>query len=523
MKKLTSFFLMMVVIITLGSMNTAKAATGPSTSAPTPPTRSSAKVISIFSDAYTNVSGTDFNPWWGQSTVVTTVQIGADNILKYATLNYQGTQLNGSVNASSMNKLHIDVWSADATTFQITPISPGPKEFLYTCTPLNLNTWNSYDIDLTSFTGVDMSGVFQFKVVGNGTVFLDNLYFYDSTSAVDSQAPTGFTATMGTVTSDAVELLLTATDNSGAVNFEVTYGNTTLTVGGVSGVQKSYTISGLSPSTAYSFSVVAKDPTGNTASNSPVVVQATTAAAIPASPVSTALASNVLSVYSDLYTASATNQQYQVWWNAGWSDATLAGGGAAKKIVSTGGGGGCGIQFDNLDVSAMLYFHIDVYPTTSVISALKYNVVPVGGGGAGWTSFASLTANQWNSLDIPITALGLPGTSVFQVGIGSFGGDGTWYIDNVFFSKTISTGLNKIESNVDVHCFPNPVANTLNVSAQSEISEITVRNLLGQCVKSVVVNASSKSIDLSDIAGGNYYVSVKLANGQLATQKFAKQ
>ncbi|AWH85659.1 hypothetical protein HYN59_11315 [Flavobacterium album] len=92
----------------------------------------------------------------------------------------------------------------------------------------------------------------------------------------DTQAPTGFTATLGTVTMNTVQLLLNATDNSGAVTYTITYGSTTTTVTGNSGVQQAKVISGLSPSTAYSFSITAKDASGNTAANSPIVVNATT-------------------------------------------------------------------------------------------------------------------------------------------------------------------------------------------------------------------------------------------------------
>jgi hypothetical protein len=85
MKKITQILSMATALLFAGSM---VVSAQPTTSAPTPPTRSTAKVISIFSDAYTNVSGTDFSPWWGQSTVVSTIQVGTDNVLKYATLNY---------------------------------------------------------------------------------------------------------------------------------------------------------------------------------------------------------------------------------------------------------------------------------------------------------------------------------------------------------------------------------------------------------------------------------------------------
>jgi hypothetical protein len=63
----------------------------PATAAPTPPARNTTDYISIFSDAYTNLAGTDFFPNWGQSTVVTDVTIVGNNTKKYANLNYEGT------------------------------------------------------------------------------------------------------------------------------------------------------------------------------------------------------------------------------------------------------------------------------------------------------------------------------------------------------------------------------------------------------------------------------------------------
>lgn len=95
-------------------------------------------------------------------------------------------------------------------------------------------------------------------------------------TTVDEELPTAFTAVAGTIGFNSVELLLNATDNSGSVVFEITYGTTTLTTTATSGVQKSYVVSGLAATTEYSFSVVAKDAAGNVAANSPIVVAATT-------------------------------------------------------------------------------------------------------------------------------------------------------------------------------------------------------------------------------------------------------
>ena len=93
---------------------------------------------------------------------------------------------------------------------------------------------------------------------------------------VDAQAPTNFTASVGAVTSSSVELSLNANDDSGTVVYEVTYGSITNQFTGLSGVQKSVVLSGLNPSTSYSFSVVARDVTGNTAVNNAIVLNATT-------------------------------------------------------------------------------------------------------------------------------------------------------------------------------------------------------------------------------------------------------
>lgn len=99
---------------------------------------------------------------------------------------------------------------------------------------------------------------------------------------------------------------------------------------------------------------------------------------------------------------------------------------------------------------------------------------------------------------------------------------GTTYIDNISFSdattavKSVSVEINAIT------CYPNPANNQINVSAKSEISQVIVRNLLGQSVKTVTVNALEKTIDLSTISSGNYFLTVKLADGQLSTQKIVK-
>ena len=149
----------------------------PITAAPTP-TNDSSDVISFYSDAYTDIAGTDFNPNWGQSTVVDqTVKIQGNNTIKYSNLNYQGIALAGSNDVSAMDYLHVDIWSKSSTALKLFAISSGPVEVSYTVA-VPTTGWLSLDIPLSAFGAVNMADLIQFKFDGNGKFWMDNLYLY---------------------------------------------------------------------------------------------------------------------------------------------------------------------------------------------------------------------------------------------------------------------------------------------------------------------------------------------------------
>lgn len=148
----------------------------PTTAAPAP-TAPAANVISIFSDAYTNVAGSDLNPNWGQATVTTQVPIAGNNTLRYGGLNYQGLQFGTPQNVASKTVLHLDYYTANSTNLNIYLISPGPVEVPYSLTVPTTGGWNSIDIPLTAFAPVNLSNVIQIKFDGNGDIYIDNIYF----------------------------------------------------------------------------------------------------------------------------------------------------------------------------------------------------------------------------------------------------------------------------------------------------------------------------------------------------------
>jgi len=156
----------------------------PLVSAATPPNRSESDVISIFSGSYIDVTGIDYNPNWGQQTIYTAFDLNGDAMLQYSNLNYQGIDFLANVqDASAMETLHIDVWTADATSIDIYPISSTSGEFFVT-KELIADQWNSFEIPVSDFTnqGLVISDLKQFKLVGSGSVFIDNLYFWKTPS-----------------------------------------------------------------------------------------------------------------------------------------------------------------------------------------------------------------------------------------------------------------------------------------------------------------------------------------------------
>ncbi|NRA47987.1 MAG: hypothetical protein HRU12_02545, partial [Phaeodactylibacter sp.] len=177
----------------------------PTVAAPTP-TQSAAEVISVFSDAYTDVDR-NLNPNWGQGTVVSEVSIEGNNTLLYSGLNFQGLELAAALDVTGMDFLHIDYWTGNSSALNAFLISTGPTETPYA---LDVPTtgWASVDIPLSSFDPVDLADVIQFKFDGNGDIYLDNIYFYSGGGApteptVAAPTPTQGAADVVSVFSDA--------------------------------------------------------------------------------------------------------------------------------------------------------------------------------------------------------------------------------------------------------------------------------------------------------------------------------
>ena len=157
----------------------------PATAAATP-TVPADRVLSIFSNAYTNEGGASY-PYWGQPAgyiAPAVVQIATNNTLKLDNLTYQGVQLASNIDVSAMTTLHVDIWTPNCTTFEFflidsAPTGVPPVEQAVSVSLLP-NQWNSIDIPMSSYNTLAKTAVQQFKFVGTpsgSVVYLDNIYF----------------------------------------------------------------------------------------------------------------------------------------------------------------------------------------------------------------------------------------------------------------------------------------------------------------------------------------------------------
>lgn len=162
------------------------------TSAPPAPTLPAANVISLLTKVYTNNPMDTWNAGWGVVGGFSEVVIAGQEMKKYAGLGYAGIEfVNHQVNATQMNYFHVDIWSPDMTAFHVKLVDFGPDgaygggddTAVELSIPVTaLKQWQSIDLPLSSFTGMNFRNQAQIVIVGepyaNGTVFLTNVYYH---------------------------------------------------------------------------------------------------------------------------------------------------------------------------------------------------------------------------------------------------------------------------------------------------------------------------------------------------------
>ncbi|MEZ4965530.1 MAG: T9SS type A sorting domain-containing protein [Saprospiraceae bacterium] len=482
-------------------------------------------MISIYGDAYTNISSVNYNPNWGQSgTVNTDYDPGTgDLVMAYTNFNYQGTGFEANPqNASAMEFVHIDIWTSTATVVNFSPIDNsgmGPSEVLVSV-PLVSGDWSSVDLPKSAFTGMSWNSVIQLKFDGQqgvtpSDIYLDNIYFWKNPVAqgmdatlcdlqVDGATVPGFVSSAnnyqyGVPGGGAIPQITLATTNDPAASVtSITQateipGDATVLVTAANGTTMlTYTVSFFY--------------------NSPA----------EGAPVPTNM--NVISLFSDAYTDVNVDT-----WNTSWSQATYKedtiAGNPTKKYTNVGFNG-IETQAEPINASGMTYLHMDIWtPNMTTFNMKLVSFLGDGFGGPNGDSEANLdftpTLGEWNQLHIPLadfTNAGL--TSLDDLNQYIFTstpfGSGILFLDNVYFTTEMAVDVDDIENAGDrVLIYPNPATAGASVFVSTEVRNVTVYNLSGQ----LIMTANTPNVQLQNLEAGIYIVKVLDAKGKLHTEK----
>ncbi len=389
---------------------------------PTVPTYPANQVKAIYSATYS--ADCNFGDW-GSGTAYTQDTYGK----KFTTTasGYFGL-VDFALNCASMESLHVDVWCEEDMTLRFVPIHGG-TEVGVTKSVVG-EQWNSIDIPLTEFAGVtNWTNVYQLKIdnVPSKTFWLNNIYFYTTVAPdEDTEAPTDFTAS-AVASYVSVDITAKATDNSGAVIFQVFNGELQIaTQNAASAKSTTFTVSGLDAGAAYTLTVKAVDELGNAAAN--VETLSFTTKALPAAATApTAKADDVQALYSDAYTPVVTRTMGQWSQTTQETEVTLAEGDKALLYTTCNY---LGWELGaTVDATAYPYLHIDIY----VEEAGSIQFTPIWKTGeavktydlaAGWNAFNIDLKTDFSAIDL---------ATIFQLKWASM--PTTCFIDNVYFYK----------------------------------------------------------------------------------------
>lgn len=164
------------------------------------PTRNQANVISIFSDAYSNVPVNYYNGYWQpwQTTVSNDFSVNGDNILNYTIFNFVGIEFsNPTVNATGMTHIHADFFFpgtiAPGRQLRVLVVDFGANGVFgggddtrhsttFTAPTLVSNSWVSIDIPFSAMPNLaSRQNLAQIIFEGgDGSIlYVDNIYFYN--------------------------------------------------------------------------------------------------------------------------------------------------------------------------------------------------------------------------------------------------------------------------------------------------------------------------------------------------------
>ncbi|MGK0426512.1 MAG: chitodextrinase, partial [Ulvibacter sp.] len=458
---------------------------------------------------------------------------GASNTVNVTTSASQDTQAPSnptSLVASNIAETTVDLsWNASSDNVGVTgyDVYQGAS---------NLGTVTGTS---SQITGLTASTAYTFSVrardaAGNVSGDSNTVSFTTSAPAGDTQAPSvPVSLAASNVTQTTVDLSWNAsTDNVGVTGYDVYQGASNL--GTVTGT--STQITGLTASTAYTFSVRASDAAGNVSG-----------------------ASNVVSV-TTAGSGGGPTVLHQGFFESGWDGWTDGGSDSSRYAGSRSSEGTYSIRLrDNTNSSTMTLGSFDVTSYNSIDVEFYFYAKSMENNedfwvqfynGSNWQTVATYARgtdfnnNTFYSATVNIDSgsYNFSSNAQFRFRNDASGNNDQVYIDAVtitgnsgaaFAPNSINTLSNGVQGIVgdddnagfdfddDFFLYPNPAQTVLNVKILDVSEKFTFRilNMLGQTVRNG--NLSSTSIDVRDLQSGVYFIEINDGE-ELSTQRFIK-
>jgi len=356
-------------------------------------------------------------------------------------------------------------------TFELLDKQPGLIAYLWKETPFAESAMTNVSGNIFTATlsgqtpGSTISYACKFAYTGGMSVTKYLTYVVGTncgSTTNDTQPPVNFTATLGAVSATSVELLLNATDNSGTVVYNVSYGTNSTGVSTASAVQKSLLITALTPNTPYTFSITAADLAGNKAANNPIILSATTAA------------------NTNTDCAGTASEAAQGTFSVGYT----------YSFQTTGTN--VNINFEMLDDKTGLVAYLWDY-TSGFVEKAMTNV--------SGKKFTALLTGKAAGSTIQIAckfayAGGMSVTKTFSYVVGN---------------DCTQTGVENPSANA-VFFYPNPVQNVLHFVLPEEHNRLMMFDILGNKVVDTLIS-SSYHLDMNALKTGVYFIKVESSRG----------
>ncbi len=188
------------------------------------PTKIFTDVISLFSNAYTNVPVDTWRTSWSAATL-TDIQIAGNDTKKYSGLDFVGIEaVTSQINVTAMDLFEFDVWTPNSTSFRFKLVDFGANgafgggddvEHETTIVP-TLNGWNHIAVPLSGMTGLTTKSniaqiIFASSPAGTSVVYIDNVMF--SKGTVAAVEPTVAAPTPTKLATDVVSMFSNAYTN----------------------------------------------------------------------------------------------------------------------------------------------------------------------------------------------------------------------------------------------------------------------------------------------------------------------